>query len=618
MKGEWLLLLIIIPALAGLLGYFIPRRGWGLSALISLLVSGFCGVISGWGFISAKSQPIIWSLGKQAWLGFWKGRALLLADALAMGMAFLASILGFILLFWAVGYFRKNDNGTAKNFFANAMWILAGSYAVFFSDHLLALCVFWGFLGIPFYLMLQASKEANDASKKTLIILGATDSMLIMGAGLVWFLTRNFWISKINLPTNCESAILAYLLIISASFAKAGGMPFHSWIPDASETGPTPAVALVPASLDKLLGIYLLVRVSLDLFVLTSGVKIVLLVIGAITIVAGVLAALVQHHFRRLLGFHAVSQVGYMIVGVGTATGLGVIAGLFHMLNNAIYKALLFLGAGEIEKRTGTQELKELGGLAKLFPISFFSFLIGALAISGIPPLNGFFSKWMIYQSIIKLSEEFPRLWVFILISAMFGSALTLASFIKLLYSSYLGPKPRELMVNDNSSGWFCMRSAMLILALGCLALGIFGNWLGLKWLLEPMLGKSVKMLGFWAPISAVVLLLFGLGVGYVIYLFGAGLKYREDDTYMLGEKAEEFHYSGPDFYRTVEAELGLFSRLYQWMEGGWYDLYDWGRRITFYFSDLLRYLHSGNLLTYIAWCLLGVVVLLWAFFQLG
>ncbi len=618
MSGEWLLILIVVPALFALLGYIFPKRAWGINALLAVLVSGFGAVMSGWGFVKAKSSPIIWRLSEVGWLGFWQGRKILYADALAMGMAFLASLLAFVLLIWALGWLRKNDGKIGKGFFINALWILAGSYAVFFSDHLLALCVFWGFLGIPFYLMLQASPDANDASKKTLIILGATDSMLIMGIGIVWLLTSSFWISELNVLTNSKSAVLAYLLIISASFAKAGGMPFHSWIPDASETGPVPAVSLVPASLDKLLGIYLLVRATLDIFTITSGLKILLLMIGAITILGGVLGALVQHHFRRLLGFHAVSQVGYMIVGVGTATVLGIAGGLFHMLNNAIYKALLFLGAGEIEKRTGTQELKELGGLAKLFPVSFFSFLIASLAISGVPPLNGFFSKWMIYQSIVELSREFPRLWVFILLSAMFGSALTLASFIKLLYSSYLGSKPAELKVNDNQAGKILMQGSMLVLALSCLALGIFAYKLGLSWLFEPMLGKKVEMAGLWTPISALVLLLVGLGVGYVIYLFGAGIKYREDETYMLGETPEEFGYSGPDFYRTIEAELKPFARLYEWMKGGWYDLYDWGRRITFYFSDLLRYLHSGNLLTYVSWCILGVVILLWVFFQLG
>ena len=150
----------------------------------------------------------------------------------------------------------------------------------------------------------------------------------------------------------------------------------------------------------------------------------ILLITGAVTIIYAVMVALVQHDLKRLLGYHAVSQVGYMVLGIGTGNPIGIAGGLFHMVNHAIYKSCLFLSAGAVEKRAHTTDLSKLGGLSKYMPITFVSFLIASLAISGIPPLNGFFSKWMIYQGIIATATNKNPLWIIWLVCAMFGLSL--------------------------------------------------------------------------------------------------------------------------------------------------------------------------------------------------
>ena len=152
--------------------------------------------------------------------------------------------------------------------------------------------------------------------------------------------------------------------------------------------------------------------------------------------------ALVQHNYKRLLGFHAVSQVGYMILGFGLGSAIGIAAGLFHMINNALYKSGLFLSAGCVEYRTGKEDIDDLGGLSKVMPVTFIASLVFAMSISGIPPFNGFASKWMIYQGIIDFGSGsgLPnKLWVIWLGSAVLGSALTLASFIKFIGGIFLG-----------------------------------------------------------------------------------------------------------------------------------------------------------------------------------
>ena len=140
-------------------------------------------------------------------------------------------------------------------------------------------------------------------------------------------------------------------------------MPFHSWIPDAAIDADLPFMALFPAALEKLLGIYFLARISLEMFKLTptSWISTLMMIIGSITIIFAVMMALIQKDYKRLLSYHAISQVGYMILGIGTAVPIGIVGGLFHMINHAMYKSGLFLTAGSIEKQTGTTDLKKLG-----------------------------------------------------------------------------------------------------------------------------------------------------------------------------------------------------------------------------------------------------------------
>lgn len=220
-------------------------------------------------------------------------------------------------------------------------------------------------------------------------------------------------------------------------------------MPDYGEQADAPVTAFLPASLDKLLGIYLLFRAATGLFQMNGSMQFVLLAVGAsTTVLAAVMMALVQHDLKRLLSYHAVSQVGYMLLGIGTGLPLGLAGGLFHMLNHAMYKSCLFLCAGNVETKAGTTDLDRLGGLARLMPVTFTATLIASLAISGIPPLNGFASKWMIYQGLVDLGGQGGFWWVVWLATAMFGSALTLASFVKVLHSVFLRRTAEQQVLN--------------------------------------------------------------------------------------------------------------------------------------------------------------------------
>ncbi|MBU4149602.1 MAG: hypothetical protein KKB52_04570, partial [Candidatus Omnitrophica bacterium] len=229
-----------------------------------------------------------------------------------------------------------------RSYYAYIIWTIGFSILAAISNNILILIAAWGFLGLTLYMLINVGgPKAAGTSKKAFIIIGGSDSLMILGFGLVWFITGDLNLSNIKIAIDSSISFWAFLLIAIGAFAKAGAMPFHTWVPDTAKDAPIPVTAFLPASLDKLLGIYLLARLVLNVFILDSSTNALLMIIGAVTIVAAVMMALVQHDFKKLLGYHAVSQVGYMVLGLGTGNVIGIAGGLFHMLNNTIYKCCL-------------------------------------------------------------------------------------------------------------------------------------------------------------------------------------------------------------------------------------------------------------------------------------
>jgi formate hydrogenlyase subunit 3/multisubunit Na+/H+ antiporter MnhD subunit len=494
------------------------------------------------------------------------------------------------------------------------------------SNHLILLLVFWGFLGLTLYLLINmGSENAPAIAKKTFIIVGGSDALMLLGIGVIYYLSGGkpeaLFMDKIKLGLDNGLALLAYIFIAIACFAKAGAMPFHSWIPDCAKEAPIPVVAFLPASLDKLLGIYLLTRMSFDLFRLNQAINIFLMLVGAFTIVAAVMMALVQHNMKRLLGYHAVSQVGYMVLGIGSGTPIGVAGGIFHMLNHAIYKSCLFFTSGNVEYRAKTSELDELGGLAKVMPLTYIACLIASLSISGIPPFNGFVSKWMVYQGLIenfRVADSGLRITsIFCLAAAMFGSALTLASFMKLIHATFLGQPANSKRAAITEVSWLMWLPA-ITLALICIVFGVFANQIPLKYFILPAVA-GVSFSGTWYAGLATLLIFVGLILGVIIFkLKDLGPIARQDSAFIGAETASlkestESIVSGTEFYNTVR-EIGPLRKIYRLAEKGIFDIYEQGKKIAFGIGGFLQYLHNGVLPTYLVWILLGMVVLFFIF----
>jgi formate hydrogenlyase subunit 3/multisubunit Na+/H+ antiporter MnhD subunit len=531
------------------------------------------------------------------------------ASVLNSGIFLAASAFSLLIALYSFK-FMENSERLGEYYGYILITIGAAAGALFANDYL-TLLSFWGILGATLYMLIGISgPNAASAAKKTFIIVGGSDALMIFGIGTIWLMTRSLQIGMFPISMYGILPAVAFLSLLAGALAKAGAMPFHSWIPDCAEAAPIPVTAYLPASLDKLLGIYLLFRLCTDIFQVTpnSPVSILLLAIGSFTIIAGVMAALVQHNMRKLLSFHAVSQVGYMVLGIGTGLPVGMAGALFHMLNHTIYKTCLFLTGGSVEKETGTSELDKLGGIGKAMPITFACAAVAALSISGVPPFNGFFSKWMVYQGIIELSGT-SKLWVVWLCAAMFGSALTLASFVKLIHAVYLGqgsgkkPEAREV-------SWQ-MWLPPAILALLCIVFGVFASSIPLAYFILPSVGGIIYT-GYWDPSLATALILAGLLIGLLVYWLGKKRTALAGPAYIGGEVIEEAGVKvlGTGFYNTIR-DYGPLDGIFNFAERKLFDVYELGSKLVSLLYDVLGFLHNGLLHTYLAWMFLGFAVIM-------
>jgi len=617
--GESLLLYCIaLPAVLGLACYLLPKRLGRVAAMIGLpgAVATFLLACELPG-LKGTSYTLEWlSVG-----GLDIGISMRVG-ALSGFAALFIGLFGLLVACFSVPYMWEHR--FQARYWAFTLWALAGALGATLADHLIFFLISWEVVTLMLYLLVNLGQEpAAKVAAKTFVLLGFADAALLLGIVFLWKLSGTMRISGFPrlgaAETGAGLGLAAFLLMFVGAIAKAGALPFHTWIPASAEAAPIPVMAFLPASLDKLLGIALLARVALQFFTMTEGLSLVLMIVGAATVISAVMMAMVQHDLRKLLSFHAVSQVGYMVLGVGTGMLVGVLGGLFHMLNHAIYKCCLFLVAGSVRRRAGTTELERLGGLARAMPATFFAAAVAALAISGVPPLNGFASKWMVYQGVLETHSNLAPL---LLIAAVFGSALTLASFVKVLHSVFFGRPSDDVAAAHPAPTPLLMAAPMVFLALLCVAFGVFVSWPIGQWIAPsvrevaaglPMAKEPVSYgIGVWESSSATVLLLVGLALGFVFYLIGHVGKARVARSFVGGELlgTDDVRVPGTGFYETVRG-LPLLRGAFRDAEEEAFDVYYLGGRYGSTLVHNLQGLHTGVLAVYVAWCVIGLAIVL-------
>ncbi|MGB9642029.1 MAG: complex I subunit 5 family protein [Candidatus Ratteibacteria bacterium] len=588
--------LIGIPFVSGLLCLIIPEK---FKLFMWTIAFDVCLVLFGYFIYFFGKTPVL--TGN---LFMWDG----LTNVTLLGVSFFGLIVSL--------YSYNQDINFSNRYYGFLLMTVACGIGTALSNNLLLMAVFWGILAITLYLMINlGGPESAYPAKKSFIIVGGSDSFLIFGIAIVWILTGTLNINEMNIEIDRAIATCGFLCFVIASFTKAGAMPFHSWIPEIAENAPVSVMAFLPASIDKLLGIYLLARVCLNIFSYHETMWFLLRLAGALTIVCAVFMALIQHNMKKLLAYHAVSQVGYMVLGIASANPVGIAGGLFHMINHAIYKCCLFFGAGNIEEKTGSTDLDSLGGLGKVMPVTFFSFLFASFAISGIPPFNGFFSKWMIYQGLVEAGKSGESSWILWIVMALIGSGLTLASFMKIIHAVFLGQKSVSIEKKNIKEVHWTMFVPMVILSLLCLFFGLFYFQVPLLKFIMPIvrIENSGYILNMELPL---LLIIAGIILGLIIYPLMVPKKRRIAPVFIGGEKQEEnMRVSGTEFYNAIR-DMRFLKVMYRANEKKLTDLYEVLKSIVLYFTQGFRVLHTGILGTYLTWILFGTLLFLYIFIR--
>lgn len=451
---------IIIPLLAAFLITLIAGDKDDWAILISFIATLFLLTLSLFSFFTMNGRTIKYEMS--AWpipYGI-----ILVQDALTSFMLIMVSIISLTSVIYSVQYIRLISQDW--KYYALFMLLVTGMNGVIATGDLFNLFVFTEIsLFSAFALVAFGGKAEEFEASFKYTVMGSVSSMIILlGIAVTYSATSNLNMAKIAeiLPT-LDPKLTYWIggLFITGFGLKAAVMPFHAWLPDAHSSAPAPISSMLSGVLIKALGIYVLIRIFFNILGAPAHFMQVFLILGTISILLGVILAIGQWDIKRLLAYHSISQIGYMLIGLGLATPLGILGAIFHLFNHAIFKSLLFYDAGAIEIALGTRDLKKMGNITKLLPVASQTSMIASLSISGIPPFNGFFSKLIII--IAAIQAGYPLYALF----AVIGSLLTLASFMKVQKYGFRG----DLLIESiaTKAGWR-MNTAMIVLAVLCIA----------------------------------------------------------------------------------------------------------------------------------------------------
>jgi multicomponent Na+:H+ antiporter subunit D len=392
----------------------------------------------------------------------------LVVDDLAFALLVITSIITFLSFIYSLKCMRE----TGGKFCFFYLLMITGLYGIFLTGDIFNLYVFFELTVISSYVLITFGDKKTSlmASFKYLIMGSIASFFFLLAIGLLYSQTGLLNIEYLSMhfhKIDCQTQMVIFSLFLVAVGIKAAIIPFHVWLVSAHSTAPSPVSAVLSGITVKT-GVYIFIRIF-TLGCTLQNLNETIIALGALTALGGVIGALVEWDIKRLLAYHTISQIGFIVVGIGTFSDIGVSGGIYHIINHAVFKSLLFLCAGSIIYRTGTSDIRE-HGIGRTMPITLITYIIAALAISGITPFNGSVSKSLIESSV----HNYPIIWL-ILVLASIG---TVTHFSKILYYSFIKtPKHGDPLRYQEAP--FSMLIPMIILAFFCLLLGIIPNvWL--------------------------------------------------------------------------------------------------------------------------------------------
>ena len=548
-------------------------------------------------------------------------------DALSLFFGLLISAAVFVSCIYSLQYMDHDDN--VPQYFTLFLMLAGGVMGLVLTGDIFNMFIMVEILTFAAVALTAFRNKAHGALEAAFkyMVVGCMGSTCILVGIIMLYAqlhTLNFAQLSALIPGNMNNATkLAFALLYIGFSTKAFIVPFHPLAADAHGAAPASISVLISGVLTKS-GIYGIIRLTYFLFqtMELGSFQFLLVFVGSVSMFVCVTMALAQHDFKRLLAFHSISQIGYVLTAIGLCTGLGFSAGLYHAMNHTFFKGLLFLSAGAVLYETGTTNLDELGGLSKKMPWTTGLFLVGALSISGLPPFNGFASKWMIYQAAYEKAAETGNIgYLLVTVIALVTSILTLASFVKVSQSVFFGRLPVKYEnVKDARPS---MIIAMSIFALLCIVTGLFPSMVT-RYITEPatraafsavqyidtMMGTgyaasvmgsnlpvvsvvSFNPVGYWSPVSWLLLLCIAL---LAITIVAVSSKY-DSVSKNCGEAVE------PKYDLFFGGEESVYSQV----GGG--DLF-WGFKHNWrhYFSFMHK-LHSGIVNDYALWAAVALAL---------
>ncbi len=415
--------------------------------------------------------------------------------------------------------------------------VLSGALALLMvASHTIFFVAMWEIVALASFFLVGTDSVDSDARNASWLYLAASHVATLALFAVVTLLhsmtgTWRFALLSSGAAGTAEGRAVFWLLIVACGL-KAGAMPFHIWLPGAHAAAPSHVSALMSGVVIKM-GIYGLVRV-LSLYPETPAwMGGTLLALGIVSSILGVAFALAQHDLKRLLAYHSIENIGIILIGLGaglvarahgatTIAFLALAGGLLHVWNHGLFKALLFFGAGGAIHGAHTREIDRLGGLARRMPATAAAFLLGAMAICGLPPLNGFVSEWLVYLASFSGVEQLHAGWTWLLLVAVapalaLTGALAVACFVKAFGAVFLG-LPRSADAASAAEAPAMMRAAMLPLAAACIVIGV--TPLLVSKILTPVVaaasgvhGSAASTLASLQPITIALALLLSIAV---------------------------------------------------------------------------------------------------------
>jgi len=567
----------LISPLAGALlitlgGTRIPRRLAAYISTLSVAVSFVASVIV---FFALHDRPpddrIVLS---EAWTWLAAGDfgvpLDILIDPLSVFMMLIVSGVGALIVAYSIGYMDGDDE--ERRYFAYMSLFVFSMLLLVQSANFVLLLVGWGLVGLSSYLLIGHHHErpsAVAAAKKAFIMNALGDATMALAIFLLFWKGAPLGLSEFEYADGTSQTVMTLVALgmLGGAVAKSAQIPLHTWLPDAME-GPTPVSALIHAATMVTAGVYMLVRLH-PIFEAAPEVQDLAAGIGAATLVVAGLIALVQTDIKRVIAYSTMSQIGYMFLGAGLGAYVG---GMFHLMTHAFFKALLFLAAGiVIHALAGEQDMRNMGGLRRFLPRTRLTFLVGSLALAGIPPLSGFWSKDSILGS--ALAEGwYGRTLLVVGLAGVFLTGLYTFRMFFLVFEGDVSPFAREhVHAHGHREGPFSMTSVVAVLAVLAAVGGLIaipGLWnLPLDWLgpvAEPLV-EANALQDYVVSAISVALALAGIGVAWAIYGTGRLRIPRVAWLQRLFEKKFYFDEAYDlAFYRPAAATARGWSRFFE------------------------------------------------------